>query len=103
MGLVHVQIGSGGGRIGEDVIKAFTHGRDHRGIPIKEIKFRPNLAGALVVGMIPMTAIRRHPPVVGLAARPHGVTVFGIARNSRQRHDAHVARRLNPVRLAGDG
>ena len=89
------------GRLGEDGVKFFAHRRDHLRFAVEKIKFRIGLADAVVVGVVKP---RAEFPIVRLAHREHRVAVFRVAGNSRQRHHARVARRLNPAgRRAGRG
>ena len=83
--------------VGEDEIKMFAHGSDHFVFAVKKIKFRIGLADALVVGVIFSAIVFGQLPAIRFANGKHGVAVFGVAGNSRQRHHAGVAGSLNPA------
>ena len=69
--------------------------RDHFRLAIKEIKLRISLADALIIGV---KFFRAKLPMIRLAHRQHRVTIFGIAGNTRQRHEARVAGTMRPIR-----
>ena len=82
------------GRLRKNRVKFFAQRRNHLVFAAEKIKFRVGLPDAVVIRVV---KARPEFPIVRLAHRAHRVAVFRIAGNSRQRHEARFACRLNPA------